>query len=246
MPDASPADLFAALLIASRAGIVRERIAAAARASGRDAEAVTLVAVTKTQPLATVAAALAAGLLDLGENRVQELEGKAAALPGALGGGAHRWHLIGQLQRNKASSAVRCADLVHGVDSERLAAALGAKAEQAGRRVPVLVQVNISGEASKSGVAPHAATDLMAAVAETAGLQLAGVMGIAAPAEGAAETERVVRPALRALRALFDGYTGPGREGLAVVSMGMSGDYEVAVEEGSTLVRVGTALFGAR
>ena len=245
MPDAPPADPLVPL-IAHRAAVVRERIAAAARASGRDGDAVTLVAVTKTHPLATVEAALAAGLLDLGENRVQELVDKATALPGALGGGDHRWHLIGQLQRNKARDAVRYADLVHGVDSERLAHALDVRAEEAARRVPVLVQVNISGEASKSGTAPEAAHDLMAAVAETAGLRLAGVMGIAAPAADAAETERAVRPAFRALRALFDGYTGPGRDGLTVVSMGMSGDYEVAVEEGSTLVRVGTALFGAR
>ena len=244
-PPASPAaEAALADRIARRADAVRARIAAAARTSGRDAAAVTLVAVTQTHPASTVRAALAAGLVDLGENRVQELADKAAVMPGVTDGGAHRWHLIGSLQRNKARDAVRFADLIHGVDSERLAAALGAHA--AGRVVPVLVQVNVSGEASKSGVAPEAAHDLMAAVAAHAGLRLAGVMGLAAPAEDAAEAERTVRPAFRRLRALFDTYAGPGRDGLTTVSMGMSGDFEMAVEEGATLVRVGTALFGAR
>ncbi len=233
-------------LIARRADAVRTRIAAAASASGRDPDAVTLVAVTKTHPLATVDAALAAGLMDLGENRVQELAEKAAARPGAASGGAHRWHLIGQLQRNKARDAVHLADLVHGVDSARLAEALDVRAAEAGRVVPVLVQVNVSGEASKSGAAPDAAHDLMALVGGCAYLRLTGVMGIAAPAADRAETERIVRPAFRRLRTLFDAYAGAGRDSLAVVSMGMSGDYEVAVEEGSTLVRVGSALFGAR
>ena len=246
-PTEAPADALDEALadrIARRAAAVTARVAAAARTSGRDAAEVTLVAVTKTHPASTVRAALAAGLLDLGENRVQEMAGKAAAMPGGTDGGAHRWHLIGSLQRNKARDAVRFADLIHGVDSERLAAALAAHA--AGRVVPVLVQVNVSGEASKSGVAPEAAHDLMAAVAAHDGLRLAGVMGLAAPAESAAEAERTVRPAFRRLRALFDTYAGPGRERLATVSMGMSGDFEMAVEEGSTLVRVGTALFGAR
>ena len=232
--------------ISSRAAVVRDAIATAAVASGRAPEAVTLVAVTKTHPAETVRAALAAGLLDLGENRVQEMVEKAAAYPGASAGGRHRWHLIGALQRNKARDAAQVADLVHGVDSLRLAEALGARAAEAGRVLPVLVQVNISGEASKSGVLPEAAHDLMAAVAGVAGLRLVGVMGIAAPALDAADAERTVRPAFRGLRTLFDTYTGPGRDALAVVSMGMSGDITLAVEEGSTLVRVGTALFGAR
>ncbi len=230
-------------LIRSRAAGIREAIAVAAARSGRDADAVTLVAVTKTHPLETVRAALAAGLADLGENRVQEMVEKADALGEAADA---RWHLIGALQRNKARDAARVADLVHGIDSVRLAEAVGARAVEAGRVVPVLVQVNISGEASKSGVAPEAAHDVMAAVAGVAGLRLAGVMGIAAPAADAAEAERTVRPAFRGLRATFDGYAGPGRAELAVVSMGMSGDFEMAVEEGATLVRVGTALFGPR
>ena len=229
-------------LIRSRAAAIRDLIADAAAASGRAAEDVTLVAVTKTHPVETVRAALAAGLTDLGENRVQEMVQKADALDTA----DVRWHLIGALQRNKARDAVRVADLVHGIDSVRLAEAVGAKAVEAGRVVPVLVQVNISAEGSKSGVAPDDAHDVMAAVAGVAGLRLTGVMGIAAPARDATEAEQIVRPAFRRLRALFDGYAGPGRGSLGVVSMGMSGDLEMAVEEGATLVRVGTALFGPR
>ncbi len=232
-------------LIRSRAAAIRDAIVAAAATSGRDADAVTLVAVTKTHPIETVRAALAAGLHDLGENRVQELVQKADAL-GPDASADVRWHLIGALQRNKARDAVRVSDLIHGIDSVRLAEAVGAKAVEAGRVVPVLVQVNISGEASKSGVEPGAAHDVMAAVAGVAGLRLEGVMGIAAPARDAAEAERTVRPAFRGLRATFDSYAGPGREALSVVSMGMSSDLAMAVEEGATLVRVGTALFGPR
>ncbi|HEX8298195.1 MAG TPA: YggS family pyridoxal phosphate-dependent enzyme [Rubricoccaceae bacterium] len=232
--------------LAHRIATVHEAIASAATASGRAPEAITLVAVTKTHPVETVRAALAAGLKDLGENRVQEMVEKAAAYPGGAAGGEHRWHLIGALQRNKARDAALTADLVHGVDSLRLAEALGARAADAGRTLPALVQVNISGEATKSGVPPDAAHDLMTAVAGMPGLRLTGVMGIAAPARDNADAEQIVRPAFRRLRALFDTYTGPGREHLTVVSMGMSDDLRLAIEEGSTLVRVGTALFGSR
>lgn len=225
---------------------VHDRLAAAAVRAGRHLDEVTLVAVTKTHPVDVVREAVAAGLYDLGENRVQEMVAKAEAVPGEPQGGAARWHLVGSLQRNKARDAARVASLVHGVDSVALAEALGRRAGEAGRVLPVLVQVNVSGEASKHGVAPEAAPELMAAVAAVPHLALVGVMGMAAPAETDAERERVVRPAFRGLRALFDGYAGPHRDRLAVVSMGMSGDAEIAVEEGATHVRVGTALFGAR
>lgn len=225
---------------------VLDRIAAAAARTGRDATDVTLVAVTKTHPVETVRAVVAAGLLDVGENRVQEMVEKAARVPGEPDGGRVRWHLIGSLQRNKARDAARHASLVHGVDDVRLAETLSRKAGEAGRVLPVLVQVNVSGEASKSGVAPEAAPDVMGAVAEQPHLALVGVMGLAAPAADGPEAERVVRPAFRRLRTLFDTYAGPHRERLAVVSMGMSGDFELAVEEGATHVRVGSALFGAR
>ncbi len=222
--------------LADRAARVRDRIAAAAVRAGRDPADVTLIAVTKTHPVEVAREALAAGLTDLGENRVQELVAKATALPEA------RWHLIGSLQRNKARDAARLAALVHTVDDDTLAEALDRKAAEAGRVLSVLVQVNVSGEDSKHGVAPEAAHDLMHAVAAHPNLALAGVMGMAAFADTPADTGRVARPAFRRLRTLAEAYPDP----LPVVSMGMSGDFEIAVEEGATHVRVGTALFGTR
>ena len=228
--------------IAQRAAHVRERIAEAARRAGRDADDVTLVAVTKTWPLETVRAAAAAGLRDLGENRVQELVEKAEALPGEAEGGGVRWHLIGSLQRNKARDAAAHADLFHALDSVRLADALEKRAAEAGRVLPVLVQVNVSGEDAKHGVAPEAAHDLLAEAASYPHLRPVGLMGMAAMAEDERDLERLVRPAFRRLRGLFETAPRP----LSVLSMGMSGDFETAVEEGATHVRVGTALFGPR
>ena len=238
MTDARP--------IADRASEIRDRIAAAAARSGRDAGDVTLVAVTKTFPLSTVEAAIQAGLHDLGENRVQELAEKAARTPGEHAGGPVRWHLIGSLQSNKSRDAVALADVVHTLDRLKLVRTLNEPAVEAGRVLPVLVQVNISGETSKHGVEPDAAHGLIAAAAEAPGLRPVGLMGMAAPATTDAERERVVRPAFARLRALRDAYRGPGHEALKALSMGMSGDFEIAVEEGSTHVRIGSALFGAR
>ena len=228
--------------VAARAGRVRQRIAEAADRAGRDADAVTLVAVTKTRPLEVVRAAVAAGLRDLGENRVQELVEKSDALPGEGLGGDVRWHLIGSLQRNKARDAAARADLFHALDSVRLADALDTKAADADRVLPVLVQVNISDEDAKHGVPPDATDGLLAEVAARDHLRPVGLMGMAAIAEDDEDLERVVRPAFRTLRRLYEA----SPLGLSVLSMGMSGDYEVAVEEGATHVRVGTALFGPR
>ena len=202
--------------ISARAAAVRDRIGQAALRAGRDPGEVTLVAVTKTRPLATVRAAVAAGLRDLGENRVGELVAKSDALPGASDGGDVRWHLIGSLQRNKARDAAARADLFHALDSRRLADALDKKAADA---VP----------------------DLLAYAAGLEHVRPVGLMGMAAFVDDARGLERVVRPAFRRLRALYD-----AAPDLSVLSMGMSGDYEVAVEEGATHVRVGTALFGPR
>jgi pyridoxal phosphate enzyme (YggS family) len=241
-PDASAPDALAAR-IADRAAEVRERIAAACARAGRDPAGVTLVAVTKTHPPEVVRAAVAAGLRDLGENRVQELVEKSDAVPGAARGGAVRWHLVGHLQRNKAREAVARADLFHALDSARLAEALDRRAAEAGRVLECLVQVNVSAEASKSGVPPGEAHALLDALAGFSGLRVVGLMTLAAPVETAAELERVVRPQLRLLRRLAETYPGGP---LPVLSMGMSGDFEVAVEEGATHVRLGTALFGSR
>lgn len=228
--------------IADRAARVQDQIAEAAVRAGRDPDAVTLVAVTKTHPVETVRAAVAAGLRDLGENRVQELVEKAEAVPGEAEGGEVRWHLIGSLQRNKARDAAAHADLFHALDSVRLADALEKRAAAADRVLPVLVQVNVSGEDAKHGVDPDAALDLVGAAAERPHLRPVGLMGMAAIAEDERDLDRLVRPAFRRLRGLFDSAPLP----LSVLSMGMSGDFEVAVEEGATHVRLGTALFGAR
>ena len=224
--------------IADRAARVRDQIAAAADRAGRSPDDVTLVAVTKTRPLATVRAALEAGLCDLGENRVGELVEKADALEGA----DVTWHLIGSLQRNKARDAAATADLFHALDSVRLADALERRAEDAGRVLRVLVQVNVSGEGAKHGVEPERAHEMLEVAAERPHLEPVGLMGMAAIAHDASDLEAVVRPAFRRLRGLYE--SAP--LGLEVLSMGMSGDFEVAVEEGATHVRVGTALFGPR
>jgi PLP dependent protein len=213
---------------------VRGRIADA-RARGGHGQDVTLVAVTKTHGPEAVHAAHAAGVLDVGENRVQEAESKMAAVIVPV-----RWHLIGHLQRNKARNAVRF-DLVHGLDSERLAQALHEEAAKAGRTLDVLVQVNVSGEASKSGVAPADLAPLAARLHTMPALRVRGAMTMA-PFEAEEPVLRAVFAGAREARDLLR------REGHAAewLSMGMSGDYEVAVEEGATHVRLGTVLFGTR
>ncbi len=217
---------------------VQERIAAAQARSGR-AGAVSIVAVTKTHPADAVRAALAAGLHAIGENRVQELEEKVEA----VGRAAAEWHLIGHLQRNKVRRALPLFDLIESVDSWRLAQELSAEAERAGRDVESLVEVNISGEESKSGFSPDALLDAVAAVAQLPRVQLRGLMTI-----GPLTDERAsIRAAFARMRGLFEACARdvPGFDA-RWLSMGMSGDFEVAVEEGSNMVRLGTVLFGER
>lgn len=215
--------------VAANLAGVRARIAAAAARAGRAPAAVRLIAVAKTKPAALVAAAIAAGVTDIGENYVQEAIAKRAA----AGAGA-RWHLIGHLQRNKAARAVQSFDCIQTLDSAALAAAVARHAAALGRTVPVLIEVNLGGEAGKSGVAPDALPALLAA-ARAASLQVEGLMTV--PPAGEAEA---ARPYFRRLRELA------GRAGLRELSMGMSDDFEVAIEEGATMVRIGRALFGAR
>ena len=217
---------------------VRERVEAARQRAGRS-DAVALVAVTKTHPPALLRTAIAAGLCDLGENRVQELDEKVAE----LGRSAARWHLIGHLQRNKAARAVALCDLVHSVDSLRLAEALSRSADAAATVLPVLVQVNVSGETSKSGFAADCAVDEIARIAALPALRVEGLMTMAPFTDDQAlirrvfgGTRRLLEEAVRQVPVLV------GRE----LSMGMSNDYEIAVEEGATLVRVGSSLFGER
>lgn len=221
-----------------RFALVRGRIADAERRSGRAPGSVTLIGVVKTLAPEVVAAAVQAGLADLGENRVQEAELHQRT----VARGAARWHMIGHLQGNKAGKAVAMFDLVHGVDDADLADTLARRARAAGLVMPVLVEVNVSGEASKFGVAPEALPGLLERVAAIEGIELRGLMTVGAPV-ARPEDARGGFAKLRGLR--DEGERRLGRR-LPELSMGMSSDYEVAVEEGATLVRVGTALFGER
>lgn len=231
--------------IRDRTDAVRARIDAACRRAGRSPSDIRLIAVTKTFPLDVVHAAIEAGLTDFGENRVQELEEKGAALPGEVGGGAVRWHLIGPLQKNKINKALEFADAFHALDSDRLAEHIDKRAARAGRVLPCFVQVNVSGEDSKSGVAPSETHAFLDRLAQWEHLRIVGLMTLAAPVATDEEREAIVRPQFRLLRSLAESY-GSDRIALDRLSMGMSGDFEFAIEEGATDVRVGSALFGAR
>ena len=225
--------------LAGRLASVRERIASALARSGRPAEAVTIVAVTKTYPAAAVIAAREAGLTDVGENRVQELAEKVEA----VGRDAVVWHLIGHLQRNKARRALPNFDLLHSLDSTRLAKELSDGAAASGRTVRALVQVNASREETKSGFELE---ELVAALGEICALPALRVEGLMTMAP-LTDDEAVIRRSFAATRQARDDAARqiPGFRG-GHLSMGMSNDYEIAVEEGSTLVRLGTVLFGAR
>jgi len=233
--------------ILQRLVAVRVRVEKACARVGRPPEEVTLIAVTKMFSLEVVQAAVAAGLTDFGENRVQELVTKSDAVPGEVLGGAIRWHLIGPLQRNKAKEAARCADSFHALDSLRLAETLNRRAELLDRTVPCMVQVNVSGEATKSGVAPKNLPELLAGLGSFSNLSITGLMTLAAPAHCYDELETVVRPQFRRLRELAEANAvGPPSGQLRHLSMGMSSDFEVAIEEGATHIRLGSVLFGAR
>lgn len=218
---------------------VTARIAEAARRAGRDPAAITIVAVTKGHPIAAAREALTAGLPDIGENRVQEALEKMAAWPDA----PVRWHLIGHLQRNKAKHAVGRFALIHSLDSVRLAEAVDKEGAAAGLVQDVLVQVNVVREPQKSGVAPEQAELLVARVASLPDLKLCGLMTMA-PLTGDVALQRET---FRGLRELRDRLTVDLRlSTLNVLSMGMSNDFEIAVEEGATMLRLGTVLFGER
>lgn len=217
---------------------VRDRIAGAARAAGRDPGGVRLVAVTKGHPLEALEAATALGLTDLGENRVEELEEKVRA----LGPGAATWHMIGHVQSRKAARAVACAHLIHSVDSLRLAQRISRAAGEGGREATVLVQVNTSGEGAKSGFDAGEAVDAALAVAALPHLRLDGLMTMAPFVDDEAVLSRTFRRLRETLEDVRRQDPGVG----TTLSMGMTNDLEIAVREGSTMVRIGTALFGER
>jgi PLP dependent protein len=222
--------------VAERLRAVRARIAAAEERAGRDRDGVRLIAVTKTVDAARIAAAVELGLHDLGENRVQEAASKAQELPAGL-----RWHLIGHLQTNKAARAVQLFDTVHSVDSERLAETLSLR--RAGDApLEVLIEVELTGIAGHTGVPLADLESLARAVTAMPNLRLTGLMTMAPPVTDPADA----RPAFARLRALRDEMQQRIGQELPQLSMGMSNDFEVAVEEGATMLRLGRALFGDR
>ena len=217
--------------IRANLGRVQEAVARACARAGRSSDDVLLIAVSKTMDAERVRMAVAAGVAALGENRVQEARDKIEAL-----GRPVPWHLIGGLQTNKARDAARLFDWIHSVDRLELAQELSRRAHSAERTLNILLQVNLGDEPQKGGVAPAETKRLGEAVAGLPGLRLRGLMAI----PPAATTPSLTRPHFRTLRELRDGL------GLEHLSMGMSADYEVAIEEGATMVRVGTAIFGQR
>lgn len=220
-------------VLTERLAGVRGRIAEACRRAGRAPGDVTLVAVTKTVSPHIAAIAAELGLHDLGESRPQELWKKADALPGV------KWHLIGHLQRNKIDRTVPLVSLIHSVDSERVLEALDAFGRKRGVPVPVLLEVNCSGETSKGGFGPVEALAVGDRSASLAGVTVRGLMTMAA----FADDPQTARPTFVMLRELGDSLRTRTGMPLAELSMGMSNDFEVAVEEGATLVRIGTTLF---
>jgi pyridoxal phosphate enzyme (YggS family) len=217
---------------------VRERIQAACEAAGRPVEEVELVAVSKKKPVEAIREALEAGQDLFGENRVQEVMVKQPELPGSV-----RWHLIGHLQSNKVKQAVQCRfDLIHSVDSEKLMRALDRQAAEDGWMQPILIQVNVAGEAAKFGVAPDDLLPLLETANDCRHLDVQGLMTLPPLTRDPAEAA----PFFAGLRDLRDRAADATGFDLVHLSMGMSRDLEPAIREGATLVRVGTDIFGAR
>ena len=215
---------------------VNERIAAACARAGRAPADVRLVVVTKTVNSGAIRELLAAGMRDIGENRVHDAARKAAE----LGGIQATLHMIGHLQRNKAREAVELFDMIHSIDSLRLAEAVSAAAGELGKRMPVLLEANVSGEESKYGFTPDSAREAAPVIAAMPGLQLQGLMTMAP----LGADEATIRSVFRGLRELAASISREHAIPLPHLSMGMSQDYEIAIEEGATLVRVGTAIVG--
>ena len=223
--------------LATNFNALQQRIADACARAGRAPASVTLVAVTKGQPPSVVRAAAELGQVLFGENKVQEAKVKISLCPGRL-----RWHMIGHLQSNKCRDAVHFFEMIESVDSLALAQELNKWAEKSGKTMPVLLEVNIAGEASKFGYPP---AQLLADLEQINALRKLEIHGLMTIAPWTPEPEKV-RPVFRRLRELKQQCEEKLGAPLAQLSMGMSGDYEIAIEEGATLVRVGTALFGAR
>jgi pyridoxal phosphate enzyme (YggS family) len=226
--------------IADNFKTVMDRIAAATKRAGRDSSSVKLVTVTKTVSIEKIREALSSGATILGENRVQEAKEKIEQ----LGRHAHHWHLIGHLQANKAKYAVKLFDLIHSVDNLELAVEIDKQASKIGKVQDVLIEVSIAGETAKAGVSIDDAERLVRHVATLGNIRVMGLMTMPPYSENS-EDSRPYFKKLKELSSIIERENTPGVS-MAELSMGMSGDFEVAIEEGATLVRVGTAIFGTR
>lgn len=218
---------------------VNKKIESACTKSGRDVSKVTLISVSKTKPLSMLKEAYDAGSRDFGENKVQELIDKIPNMPGDV-----NWHMIGHLQRNKVKYIVGKVYLIHSVDSFRLAEEISKEALKQNVTVNILIEVNVAGEDSKFGTTCDEVTDLIIRISRLPGIRIKGLMTIA-PYTDDAETNRVYFKKLKQL-SVDIGNKNIDNVSMGVLSMGMTGDYEVAVEEGATYVRVGTGIFGER
>lgn len=218
---------------------VEERVAAACKRAGRNPEEVTLIAVSKTKPVSMIEELLSIGVRDFGENKVQEIVQKTETLPDGL-----HWHMIGHLQRNKVKYIADKVCLIHSVDSLRLAQEISKEAVKKQRTVPILLEVNVAGEESKFGVSPKEAASLAKAAGQLPNIAVQGLMTIAPYVENPEENRMIFRE----LKNLSVDIAGKNFDNVTmrVLSMGMTGDYEVAIEEGATHVRVGTGIFGER
>jgi hypothetical protein len=225
--------------IANRVAGIRQRVEDACGRAGRDPRDIRLVAVTKTVPPERIREAVAAGVTTLGENRVQEAAAKAAEVAGDV-----VWHLVGHLQTNKVKKAVAVFEMIQSVDSLELAREIDRRAAEAGRRMDVLVEVNTSGEATKFGVRPEECVDLVGEMSHLSRISVRGLMTIGA----FTSDDGAVRACFRRLRDLRDRIRGAkiGNVTVDCLSMGMTSDFETAVEEGSTMLRIGTGIFGSR
>ena len=246
IPDATPEinEQIRPDAVAERVRSVRERIAQACERAGRSGDDVTIVAVSKTFPMQAIDSGVAAGIERFGENRARQLRDKAEARPGVFEGGDVKWHMVGHLQRNKAKFIARHADWFDALDSPRLAEELEKRAAKNDRVLPCLVQVNISGEEQRYGLDPAETHDYLDHCAQYDHLAVKGLMAMASFVDDPGD----VRGEFRRTRELFDTYDAEGNPQVEMqeLSTGMSNDFEVAIEEGSTMVRLGTSIFGPR
>lgn len=245
MPETAPnpATQLSPQAVQDRVDTVRERIAQACERVGRDTDEITIVAVSKTFPMQAITSGVAAGLTHFGENRARALRDRVEERPGQWKGGDVCWHMIGHLQTNKAKFVARHADRFEALDSPRLAEELDKRAAKNDRVIPCFVQVNISGADQKYGLPPEDLHGFLDACEAYEHLKIDGLMGMAS----FVDDSETVRSEFAHLRTLAETYTGSAANvSLEHLSMGMSNDFEVAIEEGSTMVRIGSAIFGPR